>query len=95
MSAYRCTKKDAEVLPLALWTDKPALPNASKVQNLARRMIAGEAFGEVGAVIGGGGFWYVDNTEDQYMAAASLNAGFDHIPAQITASPFGPSRRAQ
>ena len=49
-------------------------------QNLARRMIAGEAFREVSAVIGGGGFWYVDNTEDQYMAAASLNASFDHMP---------------
>jgi hypothetical protein len=91
MSAYRC-KGRAEMLPLATWTDRPLmLSNKSKIANLARRMLAGEAFRPVNAVMAPGLFFSVSGDEDQYLVAASLNAGFDHVPANVTAGPFGPS----
>jgi hypothetical protein len=90
MTAYRC-KGQGEMLPLLLWMDKPQLPNAAKLKDLARRMVAGEEFGPV-RVIDRGGFFEVMGTEDQYRAAASLMCGHDSVAADITCSAFGPRR---
>jgi hypothetical protein len=90
MSAYRC-KGQGEMLPLLLWTDKPQLPNAAKIKDLARRMVAGEEFGPVRA-IDRGGFFEVLGIEDSYRAAGALAAGYDSVPADITCSSFGPRR---
>ena len=79
------------MLPLLLWTDKPQLPNAAKIRELARRMVAGEEFPPVRA-IDRGGVYEVMGIPDSYLAAASLAAGYDSVPADITASSFGPRR---
>jgi hypothetical protein len=95
MTAYRC-KEAAENLPLALWTDRPAqLSNKSSFKIFLGACSGGEAFRPVRAVVDLGGFFSVSGIEDCYLVAASLNAGFDHCPERITASPWGVQRRAR
>ena len=79
------------MLPLVLWTDKPQLPNAAKIKNIARRMVAGEEFEPVRAIDRGGVF-EVMGIEDAYRAVAALAAGYDTVLADITCSSFGPRR---
>jgi hypothetical protein len=54
-------------------------------------MLAGEEFPPVRAV-DRGGLYEVLGIDDSYRAAASLAAGYDSVPADITASSFGPRR---
>jgi hypothetical protein len=90
MSSYK--HNGGTLLPLLCRTGDLSALDADKVAYLAERMKAGDVFRKVNAVIGLGGFFSVSGSEDVYLVAASLTAGYDSIPARIICGPFGPRK---
>jgi hypothetical protein len=71
-----------------LRTGELQVSNVRKLDSLAKRMRTGESFDPVRVVIDLGGFWCVNNVADMYKVAASLTAGFSHVPAITICGPW-------
>jgi hypothetical protein len=90
VTAYRC--KHGALLPLLCRTGDLQVSDAGKVEYFAEQVRKGVEFRPVKVVVDLGGFYSVSGVEDQILVAASLTAGFDHIPVKIICSPWGPRR---
>jgi hypothetical protein len=91
MSAYRCT--DGELLPLILMQHgEQRVPNAAKLRYLVGEMKKGATTFRPVRVIDRGGLYEVFGVDDAYLACASMQAGFSHLPCKINCSMWGPLR---
>jgi hypothetical protein len=92
MSSYHCA--DGELLPLLCRTGELRVPDADvdKIEYLVEQMRRGVEFRLVKVVVDLGGFFSVSGVEDQILVAASLQAGFSHLPCHIICGPLGPRR---